>query len=160
MTRPSFLLAGVMALGLGACATTDGKGPERSGDAMGDAVSQPFKDLSLMRETTSPVLARAAKGPYAAEDPVPCAAVAAEIAELDAALGPDLDARGEAETGAAEAIIFGALRGALDLPFRGIIRRVSGAEKRDRVQARAVLAGMVRRGFLKGLARAAGCPAQ
>ncbi len=47
---------------------------------------------------------------------------------------------------------------ALDLPYRGILRRLTGADKRDRARTAAVLAGMVRRAWLKGLARNANCP--
>lgn len=57
-------------------------------------------------------------------------------------------------------ILTGAVSGALSLPYRGIIRRVTGADRRERLLRRAILAGMVRRGFLKGAAHAAGCDNQ
>lgn len=150
---------GLMAAGLAACATGGGApGPRNTHSAEG-AISQPFRDLSLMREATPEVLTRAAAAPYAAPAPLDCPAMAAEVAGLDAALGPDIDRRA-VETGwQAEEMVWDALRSAIGLPFRGVIRRISGAEKFDRTRARAVLSGMVRRGFLKGWSRAADCPA-
>ena len=53
----------------------------------------------------------------------------------------------------------GAIRDAVGLPFRGVVRRLSGAEARDRELRAYVLAGIVRRAFLKGVAQAHDCPA-
>ena len=44
------------------------------------------------------------------------------------------------------------------IPFRGIIREVSGAADRQRDFQEAILAGAIRRGFLKGLGDARECP--
>lgn len=155
MTLVRSSLTALLALALTACATTDRQRGASEGQG---AIEQPFRDLSIIRDKTPEALAASAEAPYAAGDARDCPALAAEIARLDAVLGPDLDVvRPKAGWVGADAI-YSALRGALDLPFRGIIRRVTGAERHDREQARAVLAGMVRRGFLKGLARAADCP--
>jgi hypothetical protein len=54
-------------------------------------------------------------------------------------------------------LVGGALRSALGLPMRGIVRWISGADRRAKVHARAVLAGIARRSFLKGVARTS-CP--
>ena len=43
------------------------------------------------------------------------------------------------------------------LPFRGILREVTGAAENDRALRAAYTAGMVRRGFLKGLGLGRGC---
>lgn len=151
----SLLLAAALATSLAGCASTGGRQAANRG---GDAISQPFRDLSLIRDVTPEALTRSAAGPYAAETVGDCPALSAELAALDLALGPDLDGpqtKGDGFVGeAADA----ALHSLFDLPFRGVIRRVSGADQRDKAQARAVLAGMVRRGFLKGLALARGCP--
>lgn len=142
-------------VGLTACATTD---RQRGASEGAGAIEQPFRDLSIIRDKTPEVLAASANAPYATDGAMDCAVLSAEIARLDEALGPDLDVVREKSGWVGEDAIYAALRGALDLPFRGIIRRVTGAERRDRDQARAVLAGMVRRGYLKGLARADDCP--
>lgn len=147
----------LLALLLAGCATTEAARPR--GDDAGEAVVQPLKDLSLVRERPPDVLLRAAAAPYA---PAPsCEAMAAEIAELDAALGPDVDVKPTDGGGAdmAADLVGGAVRGALGLPFRGVVRKISGAEKRDRDMARAILAGVVRRAYLKGVRAAQACPA-
>jgi len=51
-----------------------------------------------------------------------------------------------------------AIRGLADLPYRNVLRQLSGAAAADRTRAKAILAGMVRRGFLKGLSQGRGCP--
>ncbi|HRD45317.1 MAG TPA: hypothetical protein PLF78_02415 [Caulobacter sp.] len=151
----SLLLAAALATGMAGCAST----PEPQAAGKGsDAVSQPLRDLSLIRDVTPEALTRSAAGPYATETVSDCAALSTEIAALDLALGPDLDGPQAKGDGIVSEAADAALRSVFDLPFRGVIRRVSGADKRDKAHARAVLAGMVRRGFLKGLAVARRCP--
>lgn len=148
-------LVAILALTLSGCATSGAPAP--GSDAVGGAMSQPFKDLGVIRQSVPEVLTKASAAPYAVDDPVDCTAVATEVAALDAALGPDLDAAAADKGGVAADVALDALRGALALPFRGIVRRISGAERRDRARVAAVLAGMVRRGYLKGLVRGARC---
>lgn len=150
---------GMLALGLVGCASTGGEASTRRSDAVGGAISQPFRDLGMIRKPIPEALAKATASPYATEIPPDCGAITGEIAALDAVLGPDVDGVKADQANAAEEILIGALRGALDLPFRGIVRRISGAEKRDRARVAAVLAGMVRRGYLKGIGLGARCPA-
>lgn len=121
--------------------------------AVGRVATQPIRDLSLVRERAPEVLKRALANPYDQTESA-CPTLRGEIAELDAALGPDLQP-GEiphANTLAAE------LAGLVSLPFRGVVRRVTGAERRERALRAAVLAGMVRRGFLKGRLSQMNCP--
>jgi hypothetical protein len=103
--------------------------------------------------------ARAA--PYATPEPATCAALAPRIAELDLALGHDLDDPSAMTSldSMAGALVSGAIRDAVGLPFRGVVRRLSGAEARERELRAYVLAGIVRRAFLKGVAQAHDCPA-
>jgi hypothetical protein len=82
-------------------------------------------------------------------------------------LGPDLDAPvSEANKGLVERGIEGAggaAAGALQrtaegvVPFRGWVRKLTGAERYSKRVAAAIAAGTVRRGFLKGLAAAQKC---
>lgn len=141
------LLFGAALIGLGACAATV-RGP--SPDPVGMAVQQPMRDLSLIRDRVPDALLLSVAAPYALQAPETCASLAKEVAALDVALGPDLASgaktRGESMGGLAAGLI----NGAIGLPFRGIVRKVSGADHRDRALKAAVLAGMVRRGFLKG----------
>ena len=43
------------------------------------------------------------------------------------------------------------------IPFRGVVRKLSGAESHDRLVQSAIIAGNVRRAYLKGLGEARGC---
>lgn len=156
-TRLTTVLA--MTLGLAACATT---GEESAGSSSGrveGAMSRPLTDLGIVRAAIPEALKSAVVAPYAAADPTSCPALSAEIARLDEVLGPDLDSERAKADGMASEMLLGAFQSALDIPYRGVLRRLTGAEKRDRARTAAVLAGMVRRAWLKGLAHNAGCAA-
>jgi len=132
-----------------------------------DAAVTPLNDLNLVNAEIPAVLAQAQKAPYAVPAEASCTALAAELHALDEALGPDLDAPptpgnpGLIERGsdAAGDAAVGALRRTAEgvIPFRGWVRKLSGAERYSRKVAAAIAAGSVRRGFLKGLRAAKGC---
>lgn len=124
--------------------------------AMTTAITQPFHDVGLVNRPVPAVLSAAMAAPYAPPSR-DCAALRSEIAALDLQLGDDVD-RPVVGGLSATTLIAGALGGAIGLPYRGVIREISGAARRDRTAARAVLAGVARRGFLKGLALVWECP--
>ncbi|WP_205833102.1 hypothetical protein [Azohydromonas caseinilytica] len=134
---------------------------------LGAAVTSPLSDFNLIRARIPPILLAAREAPYRLPPERGCAALAAEIDAHDQALGPDLDAPDSAdrpsllERGAdmAGSAALNAVQGAVSgaIPFRGWVRKLTGAERRDRRVAAAVNAGSLRRAFLKGLARAQGC---
>ncbi len=142
------------------CATTTYA--DRAGDArVRGAFEQPFRDVSWMREDPPEVLTRVIEAPYGLES-VECSAILNEISALDLVLGPDLDAPKENEEDEesstdATGLMSGAIRSVIGLPYRGIFRRLSGAEHRENVLEKAILAGLARRAFLKGVGRHAGC---
>src|SRR5690606_19344884 len=90
-----------------------------------------------------------------------CDSLMLEIAALDDALGPDYDAPAPAtqpsmlEKGTEQAskAAADALRRTTEdvLPFRGWVRKLTGAERHSRKVTSAVAAGKTRRAFLKGL---------
>lgn len=45
------------------------------------------------------------------------------------------------------------------IPFRGWVRKLTGAERYSRKVSAAIAAGAIRRAYLKGLGQAAGCAA-
>jgi len=122
---------------------------------VGDAIKQPFADLNLIRDEISEALVRAAEAPYSLDGLGGCPALVSEIGELDAVLGADVDAEGAG--GGGSHLVGDLLKGAFALPFRGVVRRLTGAHRRDQAKARAVVAGVARRGFLKGVATSKGC---
>ena len=133
---------------------------DEPGASVGRALQQPFRDLNIVRTHTAQVLSSAADNPYDRSGLDSCATVSVKLDELGVALGPDIDVdkhRGETNTG--EALAAGAVDSVVGLPFSGLIRRLTGAHSRDVAHRRAVLAGMVRRGYLTGIWRTMGCDA-
>ncbi|MDE2618163.1 MAG: hypothetical protein KGL73_14220 [Burkholderiales bacterium] len=144
-----------------------------SGASLVQKASQPLSDLNLLENRIPPVLTAAAqKGAYAVPADVSCAALRTELEELDAALGPDIDA--PAVPGTDPNLVVQAVgyvgQKAVDtvsttmntmvdgvLPLRSWIRKLSGAEHYSSEVAAAISAGRIRRPFLKGWARAAAC---
>lgn len=142
------------------CASTTYE--DKPGDArVRGAMEQPFRDVSWMRENPPEILIRAAEAPYQWDPDASCSQMRAEISALDLVLGPDLDQvadSNEESSSDGNGILSSAIGGLIGLPYRGVVRRLSGAEQRDRSLRKAILAGMVRRGFMKGLAHEAKCP--
>lgn len=150
-------LAGALLWGVGlltACSTTT--------EAVGGAATAPLKDLNVVKTEVPPLLQQAQTAPYAVPENRQCEALQAAVRQLDEVLGPDWDAppperasaaeRGQAEVGKA---LQRAAEGAV--PFRGWVRKLSGAERQERRVARAIEAGEARRAFLRGLATGQGC---
>jgi hypothetical protein len=136
-----------------------------SPDKVAQAATTPLSDLNVVRADIPAVLKAAAAVPYAPPSDTACPALAADIRALDEVLGPDLDVpagkggpslleRGEdAATGALQRTAEGVI------PFRGWVRKLSGAERYARQVSAAITAGGVRRGFLRGVQVASGCTA-
>jgi hypothetical protein len=156
---PLTLTVSICVLAAGGCASTTYAHQAGDGRIQG-AFEQPFRDVSVMRENPPDVLIHAVQAPYAMPGDGGCVATLNEIAALDSVLGPDLDAanlpRAQSNTDIA-AIVSGAIGGVIGLPFRSIVRTLSGAENRARVVREAIFAGMVRRAFLRGAAHAGNC---
>ncbi|CAN5907990.1 hypothetical protein BH11PSE1_BH11PSE1_00650 [soil metagenome] len=134
---------------LAGCATQPMPRPDTRAD-LGRAAVQPLRDLSLLRETAPAVLQRAAVAPYDLAQAGDCPSLREELNALDSALGPDLAPGDKTEGVSIGGLAADLIAGAMGLPFRGAVRWVSGARSRDAALKTAVLAGMVRRGFLKG----------
>ena len=157
--RPHSLpLTLLVAAALTACASS-------SQDKVAGAATTPLSDLNVVRADIPDVLKAAAAAPYAPPADGSCPGLAGGIRALDEVLGPDLDAphtagnpglldRGEdAATGALQRTAEGVI------PFRGWVRKLSGAERYARQVSAAITAGGVRRGYLRGLAAAKACTA-
>lgn len=125
-------------------------------DAM-EVAKTPLRDLNIDARDIPEVLAQAARDPYVRDGLDSCDAIVADIATLDQLLGADYDIAVEGEGGgisegrAAQSVVGSVL------PFRGILREVTGAAENDRALRAAYTAGMVRRAFLKGWGLGRGC---
>jgi hypothetical protein len=136
-------------------------------DKVTTAATTPLSDLNLVNAPIPETLIAAQQAPYALPASMDCAVIAADIRKLDEVLGPDLDAPvSEANKGLVERGVEsagGAAVGALQrtaegvIPFRGWVRKLTGAERYSKRVAAAIAAGTVRRGFLKGLNAAQKC---
>lgn len=132
-----------------------------------DAVTAPLDDLNLKHVNIPDVLRRAVADPYDMDGLKTCEAIAGEVGRLGEALGPDVDeppppdrrTRGQklkqVAGDAAVDAVGDKTRGLL--PFRGWVRKLSGAERRDKRVAEAINAGKIRRGYLKGAGMRMNC---
>lgn len=124
-------------------------------DKAGKIVSQPARDVGIAKTKVPPVLLLAADGPYTLDGLSTCGAIAAKLGELDQALGPDFDdapKKGETLAQMGGKAVVNSL-----IPFRGVVREISGAAAADRRLAAATDAGIAQRGFLRGVYQTRSC---
>lgn len=115
-------------------------------------------EVVVDRRNIPDVLLRAMDSAYALPNPLDCANIGAEVAELTVVLGEDIDSRSGKpgkENMALKALVSG-VQGLI--PYFSWIRRLSGVDRRERMALAAIAAGSIRRGYLKGLGEAKGCP--
>lgn len=119
---------------------------------MEDAVVSPVNDIGLNDIEIPDYLSQMAD-PYA-EPPQSCAAAKVEIERLNGLLGEDLDVpEDEAERRDQTALnATSSTIGSVLIPFRGVVRAISGAASNERDAREAYQRGLVRRAFLKGAA--------
>lgn len=131
-----------------------------------DAMEAPFHDLHLIQKGIPSVLVEAEIAPYLVPSDQSCQALSASIYELDVALG--VDQKGslrdptmyELATEELDSQAVDAIRNTTEslLPFRGWVRKLSGAARHSKRIARANAAGLIRRAFLKGVRVSKSCP--
>ncbi|GMN14975.1 hypothetical protein [Altererythrobacter sp. MTPC7] len=141
-------------------APTLGQSGERQ-DSVGedavDAVTQPLSDLNLRNREIPLILRLAQEEPYNLSEVEGCDALRTEVARLNEVLGPDAN-----EPAKRAGLVNRGLRAGGDvlggmIPFRGIVRRVSGARAEQKRWEAAIYAGVARRSFLKGYMAGQGC---
>ena len=136
--------------------------PETAKEKAKDVITQPLNDFNVAQPDIPPILLRAKAAPYEAPLGHDCQTLNSEIGDLDKALGPDLDlAKGDDKSVSKRVsdMTFDLARGAVSglIPFRGVVRYVTGAEKRAREINEALIAGTVRRSYLKGFGEKLDC---
>jgi len=135
--------------------TRDEKRKETIDDTK-DVVSQPAKDVGIAKNKIPPSLVEASNAPYSLAGLKTCRQIADAVRVLDAALGPDYSAGGPNNKVSVGKAAGGAVVNSL-IPFRGVVREVSGAAAADRRLLAATQAGFARRGFLRGVHQTRGC---
>jgi hypothetical protein len=178
-----FYAAAILILCLSGCASRDKPARDKDlagnvGEAAGSTVSQtregfadaalsPLEDLNLKRREIPQLLAAMAS-PYHLPPDLSCEELDRMIADLDGVLGPDWDAPKPDERLKTEVLGDEAAQAALGavesgvtgwIPFRGLIRKATGAESHEKKYNRAYKIGAQRRTYLKGYGLAKGCPA-
>ncbi|MBF6602178.1 MAG: hypothetical protein ITG03_04335 [Sphingorhabdus sp.] len=126
------------------------------------AVVTPARDVGLSKTEIPEKLISIQDDPYSLEGLRRCAAIIKEVEELNEVLAADVNevvdkTRAEKREETASRVAGGVIGGII--PFRGLVREISGAAGNERKYNAAVYAGVVRRGFLKGIGRERGCKA-
>ena len=125
-----------------------------------DVVLSPLSDANVRKKSVPLVLVAALANPYDVKGLKSCTGYTTAIMDLDVALGDDIDVAAaktsDEKMGNGAGNIAKSLIDSF-IPFRGVIREVSGANAQQRAWDRALYAGAVRRAFLKGMGQSKGC---
>jgi hypothetical protein len=163
------LLLSAAALALGGCMTTRSDGSpkvqttnEANRENLKGVAESPLRDMNVLRTKIPPILLQAIADPYERPTSKGCAQLIVLLQPLNDALGADLDAPQPDRDdlmGRGKSTAMDLMSGAASdvIPFRGWIRKLTGAERHDRLVQQAITAGAVRRSYLKGLGEAKGC---
>lgn len=121
-----------------------------------DVAKTPVTDLNIDKREIPAILIEAQRSPYELGSGKRCQTLIREIEQLDEVLGPDIDLPEEERSRISAGRVAKTVVGSF-IPFRGLIREVSGANDHDRKVRAAIQAGLARRGFLKGVGSARNC---
>jgi hypothetical protein len=126
-----------------------------------EAAQSPLVDLNIKKQDIPEPLTLIAGNPYGMDGKPKCKHIQEEIATLDELLGADAhyssdgklslnqeDAPDYVKDGAGKASI---------IPFRSIVRKVTGADKHSKAVARAYESGKIRRAYLRGVSFSMKC---
>jgi|SRR5581483_2113171 len=135
---------------------------EANRESLKGAAESPLRDVNVLRTKIPEVLLYSLADPYSRPPKGwKCPDLIAMVEPLDDALGDDLDVppeqQGMREKGKGSVLGFAAGAASDAIPFRSWIRKLSGAERHDDLVQKAIMAGAVRRAYLKGLGEAKGC---
>lgn len=125
----------------------------------GDIATQPVRDVGIDKDKIPAVLQQAIEDPYKRPPSRSCKGLKASLDELNVVLGPDFtvgEKANENRTGKIAEAVGKTIVNSL-IPFRGLVREISGAAPAERRLQAAVTAGVARRGYLRGLAADRDC---
>lgn len=121
-----------------------------------DVALTPLSDLNLRKGEIPQLLIDAQDNPYTLAGMARCPQIAAAVGELDAVLGDDIDVAQANKQRTSAGRVAQSVAGSF-IPFRGVIREISGANSQERKVQAAIYAGTARRAFLKGVGQQRGC---
>ncbi len=155
---PMLACASLLAIALPAAAhAQNGEKRESVGGDVLDAVTSPLDDLNLRSKDIPLVLVNAQTNVYSIQGLSECAAVRAQVARLEEVLGPDADSEQDSDGLINKGLKTGGNMLSGFIPFRGVVRQLSGANARRAKWDAAIYAGIARRSFLKGYMKGKGC---
>lgn len=167
--KQTFVRGALVALLMAGAAQAQVKPPEkpdeppgRWGEARQKAVeigSQPARDVGISKREVPPILEKAFSDPYSLKGLKTCVALANEVKALNEVLGADYSVGNEYKENRAGKLAEAGGKTIINsiIPFRGLVREMTGAAPADRHMNAVVDAGLARRGFLRGVHLRQGC---
>jgi len=121
--------------------------------------TQPAQDVGAKKVVVPPALQQAIAAPYGTKGTATCRQMAAGLSQLNQVLGSDFAAGAQYNEDRASKIAEAGGKTLVNslVPFRGLVREVTGAAPAQRRLNAAIDAGYARRGFLRGMQKARGC---
>jgi hypothetical protein len=121
--------------------------------------TQPARDVGIMKRQVPPILVKAQNDPYSLKGLKTCKQLSGELTELNEVLGADYVVGNEVKENRAGKLAEAGGKTVINsiIPFRGLVREVTGAAPADRRLNAALDAGYARRGFLRGVHANRGC---
>jgi len=121
-----------------------------------EVATTPLSDLNIRKSKVPAILLRAQAAPYSLTGMARCPALQREVGQLNTVLGEDVDSARRRGKAVIPGKVAQDLVGGL-IPFRGVVREISGANAEGRALQQAIYAGFARRAFLKGVGLQKGC---
>jgi hypothetical protein len=130
-----------------------------TGKKAGEIATQPVRDVGAQKIDIPVPIQQAAVAPYSLKGLRTCAQLGRAIFELDDVLGPDYDGAVTVHENKAGKLAEAGGKTIVNtiIPFRGLVREISGAAPAERRLNADIRAAFARRGFLRGVATARKC---
>jgi hypothetical protein len=132
-----------------------------TGRAAGQIASQPVRDVGAQKIEIPAAVQKAAAAPYSLAGLRTCAQLSRAIFDLNDVLGPDFGSAPPRKENRAGKLAEAGGKTIVNtiIPFRGLVREISGAAPAERRLRAAIDASYARRGFLRGVALSRKCRA-
>lgn len=145
--------------------TENGQAPDQQGrlesvgKSAGRIASQPARDVGVAKTGVPIPLQKAYDAPYSLTGIRTCRDISRAFHELTDVIGPDFAAGNVKKENRAGKLAEAGGKTIVNsiIPFRGLVREVTGAAPAQRRLERAIAAGYARRGFLRGVHQTRKC---
>lgn len=142
-----------------ATTTTTKEKVVETGERAREIASQPARDVGAQKVDVPMPIQQAAAAPYSLKGLSGCTQLSRTIVALNDVLGPDYDSAVTLRENRAGKLAEAGGKSIVNavIPFRGLVREVSGAAPSERRLDADIKAAIARRGFLRGVATARRC---